>query len=437
MRMTYRTALLAAAIGASTAFVAPAVAQDTLNLPNFSYRTGPFATSGIPLANGQLDYLSMLNERDGGLNGVKLNGEECETGYNTEKGVECYEKYKANTLVIQPWSTGITLQVLPKANVDKVPVFAAGYGFSAMQDGQTFQWAFNPPSSYWDGASILLNTIADGNLDNLKGKKVALLHLDHPYGKEPIPLLEEYAKKHGFTLLPIPVGLKEMQNQSAQWLQIRREKPDFVLMWGWGAMNGGALTEAAKTGYPMNQFLGIWWAGHDADLKLVGEKGKGYRSVSFSFPNSQSKVMQDVKKLVVDAGKSKIDAAAGEFDSVFYQRGIVLSAIMVEAASAAQKNFNAKTLNAEQFRWGLQNVKLTPERIAEIGLDGMVVPFSTSCADHTGHGGGWILEWDGAKFVKASEDIKQADRATIDALVTVKAKEYADANQPWSAQTCQ
>lgn len=433
--MTRLKIAIAAALAASAAYVAPAAAQDSLNLPNFSYRTGPFATSGIPLANGQADYLTMLNERDGGLNGVKLNGEECETGYNTEKGVECYEKYKANTLVIQPWSTGITLQVLPKANVDKVPVFAAGYGFSAMQDGKTFQWAFNPPSSYWDGASILLNTIADGNLDNLKGKKVALLHLDHPYGKEPIPLLEEYSKKHGFTLLPIPVGLKEMQNQSAQWLQIRRERPDFVLMWGWGAMNGGALTEAAKTGYPMNQFLGIWWAGHDADLKLVGDKGKGYRTVSFSFPNSQSKVMQDVKKLVIDAGKSK--AAAGEMEEVFYQRGIVLSAIMVEAASEAQKNFNTKTLNAEQFRWGLQNVKMTEARIAELGLDGMVVPFSTSCSNHTGHGGGWILEWDGAKFVKASDTIQQADRATIDALAAVKAKEYADANQPWATQTCE
>ncbi len=431
MKTMLKSVLLASAV----AFAAPALAQDALNLPNLSYRTGPFATSGIPLADGQADYLTMLNERDGGLNGLKLNGEECETGYNTEKGVECYEKTKGTSLVTQPWSTGITLQVLPKAAVDKRAIFAAGYGFSAMQDGATFPWAFNPPSSYWDGASILLQAISDGNLENLKGKKIALLHLDHPYGKEPIPLLEEYAKKYGFTFLPIPVGLKEMQNQSAQWLQIRREKPDFVLMWGWGAMNGGALTEAAKTGYPMNQFLGIWWSGHDADMKLVGEKGKGYRAVSFSFPNSESKVMKDVKQLVVDAGKSK--AQPGEMEEVFYQRGIVLSAILVEAATEAQKHFSTKALDAEQFRWGLENVKFTPERIKEIGLDGMVVPFSTSCSNHTGHGGAWIIEWDGAKFNKTSDKIWEADRATIDALAAVKAKEYADANKPWTTQTCQ
>jgi hypothetical protein len=49
----------------------------------------------------------------------------------------------------------------------------------------------------------------------------------------------------------------------------------------------------------------------------------------------------------------------------------------------------------------------------------MIPPFSTSCANHTGHAGGWMLEWDGAKFVKAS-DLLQADRAAIDPLVAAE-----------------
>ena len=89
-----------------------------------------------------------------------------------------------------------------------------------MADGKVFQWAFNPPASYWDGASMILKPYSGGNLDSLKGKKIVLLHLDAPYGKEPIPLIQSLADKHGFTFLPIPVGVKEMQNQSAQWLQI-------------------------------------------------------------------------------------------------------------------------------------------------------------------------------------------------------------------------
>jgi branched-chain amino acid transport system substrate-binding protein len=275
---------------------------------------------------------------------------------------------------------------------------------------------------------MLLQHISDGNLDNLKGKKIVLLHLDAPYGKEPIPLLNAYAQKHGFTVVPIPVGVTEMQNQSAQWLQIRRENPDFVLMWGWGAMNAGALTEAAKTRFPMEKFLGIWWSGHDGDMKSVGEAGKGYRSISWSNTAADTPLMADIKKYVLDAGKSQ--AGAGEQDWVFYQRGLMISLMLVEGIKAAQAQFNTKVVNADQLRWGLENLDLSEAKLKELGAEGMLVPFKTSCANHTGHGGGWILEWDGAKFVKKS-DLLKPDTATISALEEAEAAKYAQANAPW------
>ena len=430
MRKLIRAAILSSAVAVAGIASSAALAEDSITLSNLSYRTGPFAATGIPLMNGQRDYIMMLNDRDGGVNGVKLNYEECETGYSTEKGVECYEATKGESIVTQPWSTGITLQVLPKSNVDKIPILAPGYGFSAMQDGKTFQWAFNPPASYWDGASMILSNISDGNLDGLKGKKIAFLHLDHPYGKEPIPLFEQMASKHGFTFLPIPVGLTEMQNQSAQWLQIRRERPDYVIMWGWGAMNAGAITEAVKTNYPMDQFIGIWWSSLDGDLKLVGDKGKGYRAISWSLPNSEAPVMQDIKKHVVDAGKSLINQGEGEFDWVFYQRGVMISMMLVEGVKAAQKHFDAKVINAEQLRWGLENLNIDEAKLEALGMSGMIPPFSTSCSDHTGHSGAWMLQWNGSKFEKAS-DLLTADGEAIGALAKDGAAKYAEANAPW------
>ena len=82
------------AAGRAGAAQRPALAEDSVYVPLFTYRTGPFAGSGIPVANGMHDYLDMLNERDGGIGGVKLDVEECETGYDTKKGVECYEATK-------------------------------------------------------------------------------------------------------------------------------------------------------------------------------------------------------------------------------------------------------------------------------------------------------------------------------------------------------
>ncbi|MTI16910.1 ABC transporter permease [Rhodobacteraceae bacterium RKSG542] len=419
-------------IAASTMLVgvgaATVQAADSLYTPNLTYRTGPFAATGIPIMNGQRDYINMLNARDGGVGGVMIDFDECETSYNTNKGVECYEKTKGDAIVTQPWSTGITLQVLPRTNVDRIPILAPGYGFSPMSDGNTFAWAFNPPVSYWDGASMILNGISEGNLDNLKGKKVALLHLDHPFGKEPIPVIKALAEKHGFEFLPIPVGLKEMQNQSAQWLQIRRERPDFVVMWGWGAMNAGALTEAAKTRYPMDQFVGVWWSGHDADLEALGAKGKGYRSLSWNVPGNYP-VMEDIKTHVVDAGNSMIENA-DEMDSTFYQRGVVMSMYLAEAIKEAQAKFGTAKINAEQMRWGLENLDISEEKLASLGMAGMTTPFSTSCSNHTGHGGAWMLRWDGEQFVQDG-DMLSPDRDLIMPMEAEKAAEYAKNNAPW------
>ncbi len=193
-------AALAATVG-MPALIAPAQAQDTIYVPLLTYRTGPFAGDGIPVANGMNDYLSTLNERDGGIGGVKLTIEECETGYDTKRGVECYEQVKAKKpVVVNPYSTGITLQLIPKAAVDKVVVLSMAYGLSASADGTNFPWIFNPPATYWDGLSMIMKYIADkeGGLDKLKGKTIGYIFFDGGYGREPIPLLEQFAKDYGF-----------------------------------------------------------------------------------------------------------------------------------------------------------------------------------------------------------------------------------------------
>ena len=429
--MKHFTKLAVVAVVAS--ITAGAAMAEGLYAPNLSYRTGPFAATGIPLMNGQADYMAMLNARDGGIGGVMIDFEECETGYSTEKGAECYEKTKDKAIVTQPWSTGITLQVLPKTNIDEIPILAPGYGFSPMMDGKTFQWAFNTPAGYWDAADMIVQYLeGQGDLD---GKKIAFLHLDHPYGKEPLPLMEQMAEAKGFELVPIPVGLKEMQNQSAQWLQIRRERPDYVVMWGWGAMNAGAITEAVKTKFPMENMIGVWWASHDADLRLVGDDGKGYKAISWSFPNLDAPVVADIKTHVVEAGNSQSNEE--EMAGVFYNRGIIISAILAEGIRMAQAEYDTAEITASQLRWGLENIDMTEARIAELGLDGMVPPFKTTCADHTGKSGGWMLEWDGEKFVKVSDHMTPRTDA-YEALVAEKANEYAEANAPWPvAENCE
>ena len=131
-----------------------------LVIPSLDYRTGPYAPNGIPFANGFGDYMLMLNERDGGINGSPISLVPCETAYNTKRGVECYENTKnegeSGALVYQPLSTGITYQLIPKSSVDKVPVFSMGYGRTSAANGKVFPWVFNFPATYWSQATVFV-----------------------------------------------------------------------------------------------------------------------------------------------------------------------------------------------------------------------------------------------------------------------------------------
>src|ERR1700692_4674862 len=121
--------LLAAVIADFCTGAQRAAAQNEQFIPRLVYRTGPYAPNGIPFADGYADYLDMVNARDGGIGGVKVVYEECEDGYNNDKGVECYERLKTKgAAYVDPLSTGITYALLERAAADKIVVTTMGYG---------------------------------------------------------------------------------------------------------------------------------------------------------------------------------------------------------------------------------------------------------------------------------------------------------------------
>ena len=403
-----------------------------LYVPNLSYRTGPFAGGGIPFANGFNDYFAMLNARDGGIGGMKVKVEECETGYNAQKGVECYESTKGNgALVYNPLSTGITLQLIPKAPVDKIPVLSMGYGLSAAAIGEKFPWTFTYPTSYWSQLSSILKYIDDNG--GLKGKKIGFIYLDVGYGKEPIPMLEKLAPKLGFEWVGFPVGVKEMQNQSSQWLNVRKERPDWMIMWGWGAMNATAVKEAAKTRFPMDKFIGNWWAGAHADLDAVGSAGKGYLAANFSGIGTDFPALQDVMKHVVQPGNSQADK--DKVGDVLYNRGLFNAVIVAEAIATAQKMSGKKAITGEDMRAGLENFNLDEARLKELGLEGFTGPVKGSCKDHEGAGSVFIQQWTGDDW-KRTTDLIAPMTEEVRPLLEEAAASYVADKPNWEGQTC-
>ena len=396
-------------------------------IPVLSYRTGAYAPNGVPFANGYVDYLKYVNVK-GGLNGVKILYEECDTGYATDKGVECYERLKGKNggaSLVQPLSTGATFAITEKAPVDKIPVVTVGYGRSESADGTVFKWNFPIAGTYWVAADAIIQAIAkkEGGLDKLKGKKIALIYHDSPYGKEPIPLLQERAKMHGFDLQLLPVTAPGVE-QKATWLQVRQARPDFVLLWGWGVMNSTAIKEAQATGFAREKMYGVWWAGAEPDVKDVGDGAKGYNAVTMQHgAEPQSKLVKDVVSMLHD--KNQGTGPKDEVGQVLYMRGAMSAMLGVEGIRSAQERFGkGKVMTGEQVRWGLENLNLTQAKLDALGFAGVMRPISTSCTDHMGAAWARIHTWDG-KAWKFSSDWLQADEQIIKPLVRSTAAKYA------------
>ena len=430
--MTEKMVLRGLGCALALTLAAPALAEELIYVPLFTYRTGPFAGSGTPFADGMHDYLTMLNERDGGIGGVKLVVDECETGYDTKKGLECYDSVKPkNPVIVNPMSTGITLSLIPKAAVDKIPILSFGYGLSASARGDVFPWIFNPPSTYWDGLSEILKYVGGGSIEALKGKTLGYLYFDGGFGREPIPLFQSLAKDIGFDLKLYSVAPTDMQNQSSKWLDIRRDKPDFLVMYGWGAMNPTAIKEAVKAKFPMDKFISIWWT-NDNDVAAAGDGGKGFLEIMLHSSGADYPAFAQIKKLVIDAGKSQ--TPAGEFGQVLYDRGVYNAVLTAEAIANAQKISGKKVVTGEEVRRGLESINLDPARFKTLGLEGFVSPFKLTCADHNSHGATFVQQWDGAKWVKITSLISPASDK-VQPLLDEAAKAYTEKNAGWPART--
>jgi branched-chain amino acid transport system substrate-binding protein len=430
--MMLRTLALAAVAAAVLAWPLAAYVpaqEKSVFIPMLVYRTGPFAPNGIPIANGFHDYFTLLNERDGGIEGVRLVWEECEMQYDTKQGVECYERLKNNhggAVLVNPFSTGITYQVIPKAPIDKIVIHSAGYGMTASADGRWFPWVFNFPMTYWSQASAFIKYVGaqEGGLDKLKGKKIVHIYHNSPYGREANPTLEDLARRHGFEVTLLAVD-SPGQEQKATWLQVRRINPDWIYISGWGVMNQVAVKEAAAHGMKMDRVVGNWWTGTETDVIPAGDAARGYKSMNFHSAGTNFRVHQDIFKHVYDKGKGSYGNDRTKAGEVLYNRAVVNAMLDTEAIRTAIKKYGQKPPTREQVRWAFENLDVTEKRLDELGMKGIMRPLKMTCEDHEGNGLAVVQQWDGKKWNVVSdwiEPMRDIVRPKLEAAAVEEAK---------------
>ncbi|MFM8467415.1 MAG: ABC transporter substrate-binding protein [Oxalobacteraceae bacterium] len=422
--MKFVKSLLLCAVLAATTSMAMATEQF---VPLLSYRVGPYGSNGTSFFGGMIDYMNLVN-LSGGVNGVKLTWEECETEYNPSRGVECYERLKSKNggaSIVEPLSTGIAYGILDRVAKDKIPMTTLGYGRSDAANGKVFPYVFPLLSTYWNQAGAMIVYLGEksGGMDKLKGKKIVHLYHDSAYGKEPLPVLEAEAAKWGFELIKIPVAPPGNEQQS-QWLQIRQANPDYVIMWTFGVMSAVGLKTAQRNGFPREKILGVWWAGSEEDTEPAGDAAKGYSAMSFTTPGNFP-VLDEIRNKLYANGKGNLKEL-DRVGNVMYMRGIAATVLMVEAMRVAQNKYGkSKVLNGEQMRWGLENLNIDGARQKALGVFDMFPPIKTSCDDHEGSGAVKVVQWDGKQWISVSKNWITGDKALVRKLLEESSAAYA------------
>lgn len=427
--------LVTAALAASP--IAPGIAQaqeQYMAVP--SSRVGPYSAMGTGYYGGIIDYMTYVN-KTGGVNGVQLTWAECETEYNAARTVECYQRLLSGPngqkmVVFDTLGTPGAYAVINRMAEDEVVLAQFGYGRTDAADGRVWPWVFNAAGHYWSQIAVKMNFMAqvEGGVENMRGKKIVHLHIDSAYGREPLPAMRQIAEDWGVDLVEIsipPPGLE----QKSQWLQIRRERPDWVTFWGAGSgMNATGMTEAARVGFPRDRMMYVTFGGAEEDMVPAGDAAVGTYVVANVVPGKDFPLVQQIEEVVYGAGEGNL-ANPERVGTVYWNRGVAAAVMWIEALKNAQAihGKEGQAVTGPEFRDGYEALDMTAEKLEELGMAGMIAPFKLSCEKHDGSGRFKIMQWNGEAFDIISDDFVAApDESFIRGLVEASAEKFAADN---------
>ena len=349
----------------------------------------PFIT--VPYVQGVRDYAALINSK-GGIENHPVEIIIVEHGNEPQRGIECYERMKDQAITVDFLSTPVAKGVLPRAMKDGKVMIQAIAGRGDAVDGEVFEWVFPLGATYWGQAANIISHFKKQSGGSLKGKKIAFLHLDHPFSYEPLPVLQELQKREGFDLQLFPYP-PPGSDQSSAWSQIRRVQPDLIVHWGFSQMNVVAAKEATRNGIPMDKIVTVSFL-NDVDINNIGPgAAKGIRRSTIVASGTDQALVQEIGRELYDKGKGAGDRKL--LSDVYYANGLGVYAPVFEAARLAIRNDKAP-LTAEKMRRGLTSLR-------NYNANGLIPPLTVTAKDHGGSGKTRIEMWDGAKWVPQSE----------------------------------
>lgn len=379
-------------VAASLLVAQPVLAADPIKFGLCYDLTKVYAFAMPQTVQAARDLADVINLK-GGIEGRPIELILQEHGNEPQRGVECYERLKAQgAIAFDMSSTGVGNAVLPRAMNEGVVLIQVGLGRSDAVDGEVFKWVFPLGSTYWGMVGNIVSYAKKQSGGSLKGKKIAFLYIDFPFGQEPLPVLQELQKTEGFELQLFPYPLPG-NDQTSAWSQMRRYQPDYVIHWGTASMHVVAAKEAQRNGVPIDKVITTPWIS-DVDIGNIGnDAAKGLKKVSTFAGGADLPIIREIQRELYD--KSKGNGDPKWIGTTYYNRGLASFLPVFEGARLAAKQ-EGHPLTSDKLRKGLESVR-------NFDGDGVLPPMNITEKDHGSGGKSRIEMWDGTKWVPQTD----------------------------------
>lgn len=300
--------------------------------------TGVFAFAGVGIHAGIQDYLKIVNDA-GGVDGRMIRYVAEDTAYKVDASVAAFNKITAETSPTFYYgdSTGFSKTINAELERQGTMLMAGASFATELNDPGKYPLQFIAGPDYTEMFGILLRYIADADA----GAKVAFVHSDTEFGRDPIESGTELAGTLGLEVVETIVTPPGSVDVSTEVLKLRRAAPDYVIFHGYVlAPIPEFITQARQMGMD-TRFMGTFWSMDNSMVMNMGEAAEGFMGVMpyryYYDDEGEAPMLETIREM------------RPEYQSTAYLQGFLTAMLMVEAAERtldAGKELNGANLKA-------------------------------------------------------------------------------------------
>lgn len=342
-RRTVLAALVAA--GLAVGSLAPqARAADDIVLGGSIPLTGVFAFAGEGIHAGIQDWVKMVNEQ-GGIDGRMLRYVPEDTAYKVDASVAAFNKITGQNAVNLYYadSTAFSKTINPELERNGKILMAGASFATELNDPEKFPLQFIAGPDYTEMFGILLEYVSKEK----PGAKVAFVHSDTEFGRDPIASSTERAKALGLEVVETIVTPPGSVDVSTEVLKLRRARPDYTIFHGYVLAPIPEFINQAKQMGMETKFMGTFWSMDNGIVMKMGEAADGFMGVMpyrYYYDDSEKAPMLE-----------KIRQMRPEYQSTAYLQGMLTAMLMTEAVKRTLAD--GKELTGANLKASLNSLK--------------------------------------------------------------------------------